>query len=54
MQPDMKDIEGFFEENQDAQLTLWFTTDRSCMPVKIKIEVLIGSIVCRIVPSSNR
>jgi len=53
MQPDMKDIEGFFEENQDAQLTLWFKTDRSCMPVKIKIEVLIGSIVCRIVPPSD-
>ena len=50
MQPHMKHIEGFFEENQDAQITLWFKTDRSCMPVKIKIEVLIGSIVCRIVP----
>ena len=53
MKPDMKDIEGFFEENQDAQLTLWFKADRSCIPGKIKIEVLIGSIVCRIVPSSG-
>jgi hypothetical protein len=53
MKPDMKDIEGFFEENQDAQLTLWFKTDRSRIPVKIKIEVLIGSIVCRIAPSSG-
>jgi hypothetical protein len=53
MQPDMKDIEGFFEENPDAQLTLWFKTDRSSIPVKIKIEVFIGSIVCRIVPSSG-
>jgi hypothetical protein len=53
MQPDMKDIEGFFEENRDAQLTLWYKTDRSSIPVKIKIEVLIGSIVCRIVPSSG-
>ena len=53
MQPDMKDIEGFFEENQEAQLTLWFKTDRSGIPVKMKIDVLIGSIVCRIVPSSG-
>ena len=53
LQPQMKGIEGFFEENQDAQITLWFKTDPSCMPVKIKIEVLIGNIVCRIVPASD-
>jgi Protein of unknown function (DUF3108) len=54
MKPDMKDIEGFFEENPDAQLTLWFKADHSGIPVKIKIEVLIGSIVCRLVPASGK
>ena len=53
MQPQMKDIEGFFEENSDAQITLWFKTDHTVMPVKIKIEVFIGSIVCRLVPTPD-
>ena len=53
MQPQMKGIEGFFEENPDAQITLWFKTDYTVMPVKIKIEVLIGSIVCRLEPTPD-
>lgn len=53
MQPQMNDIEGFFEENPDAQITLWFKTDHTVMPVKIKIEVLIGSIVCRLEPTPD-
>ena len=53
MQPQMNDIEGFFEENPDAQISLWFKTDHTCMPVKIKIDVFIGSIECRIVPTPD-
>ena len=48
IEPDMLGIEGLFEENQDARFTLWLTSDHSRIPVKISIEVFIGTVVCEL------
>ncbi len=53
IQPEMLGIEGLFEENQDARITLWFLNDRSRIPVKINIEVFIGNIVCELASSAS-
>jgi len=51
IEPHMKNIDGLFQENQDVRIMLWFKADHLRIPVKIKIEVLIGSIICELVPS---
>ena len=48
VQPDMIGIEGLFEENQNARFTLWLRSDNTRIPVKINIEVFIGTIVCKL------
>lgn len=53
IQPDMIGIEGLFEENQNARFTLWLNSDDSRTPVKINIEVFIGTIVCELTPNTN-
>ncbi|MEJ2282924.1 MAG: DUF3108 domain-containing protein [Desulfobacterales bacterium] len=53
IQPEMLGIEGLFEENQDARFTLWLTSDHTRKPVKIKIEVFIGNIVCELTSPSG-
>ncbi len=51
--PAMSDIGGAFEDEKDAKIYLWVTTDEACIPVKIKSKLAIGHFIGELVSAEG-
>ena len=49
VEPELKDIRGVFEKSTNAKMKLWITADDRRIPVLLRSEVLIGSVVAELI-----
>lgn len=52
--PSTSHYSGIFEKSDDPSVRVWISTDKRRLPVRIKIGVLVGSIVFDLVSVENR
>jgi len=53
VQPDLKHLEGVFEQSRDATLKVWVTADERKIPIKIESKVIVGSFVGELTSIEN-
>jgi hypothetical protein len=53
VEPDLKHIGGVFKQSKNATLKIWFTADRSKVPVKVETRVNVGSFTAELISSKG-
>ena len=53
VQPDLKHLEGIFEQSRDATLKVWVTADERKIPVRIESKVVVGSFIGELASIEN-
>ena len=47
--PEVKHFSGVFKKSKNPTVRLWVTADKRKIPVRVKVKVVIGSVICDLV-----
>ncbi|MBW2072906.1 MAG: DUF3108 domain-containing protein, partial [Deltaproteobacteria bacterium] len=48
LEPETTRLGGVFRKSKNPKIQVWLSADKRRLPVKIKIKVLLGSIICEL------
>ncbi len=53
VQPDLRNLEGIFEKDENSRINIWITADKHKLPVKVKGKVIVGSFTGELVSATG-